>query len=61
MKVKIIQDKCIGCGSCPAICPSVFVMGDDNKAQVNGDPAGYEDEVKMAKDACPTQAIEIEE
>jgi|APSaa5957512576_1039674.scaffolds.fasta_scaffold38395_2 ferredoxin len=58
--VKVNQDTCIGCGSCPAICPNVFAMQGD-KAQVVGDPAGEEENVKMAKDACPTGSISFEE
>lgn len=61
MKVKINKDKCIGCGSCVNVCGEVFEMGGDNKSKVKADPAGHEAEVKMARDACPTQAIEVEE
>lgn len=55
-KVKVNQDTCIGCGSCSAICPKVFVM-EDAKAKVIGEPGEEEDNVKLAKGACPTQAI----
>ena len=58
--VKIKQDLCIGCGSCVAICPKVFAMEGD-KAKVIGDPVGEEENVKMAKDACPAGAISFEE
>ena len=58
--VKVNQDTCIGCGSCPAICPQVFEM-DGDKAKVIGEPAGHEDNVKMAKDACPTGSISFDD
>ena len=32
--VKIDEEKCIGCGSCSAVCDEVFEMGDDMKAHV---------------------------
>ena len=61
LKPKIDWEKCIGCATCPAICPNVFRMNDDNKAEVT-DPVGDTIEnIKMAADACPTQAIIIEE
>ncbi|MCH7759063.1 ferredoxin, partial [Patescibacteria group bacterium] len=31
-KVKVDQDKCIGCGACPAVCPANFEMRDVGKA-----------------------------
>lgn len=70
--MKIIQkhEECIGCGSCVAVCPKVWEMGDDGKAQPKGgtkNPAtgDYELETekagcnKDASDACPVRIIEI--
>jgi ferredoxin len=69
--IKIIQkhEECIGCGSCVAICPKFWEMGDDGKAypktgtkNLKGD---YELEIKKvecnkdAADSCPVQIIEI--
>ena len=33
---KVIQqhDKCIGCGTCVAVCPAFWQMSDDGKAQL---------------------------
>ncbi|PIZ90306.1 ferredoxin, partial [bacterium (Candidatus Moisslbacteria) CG_4_10_14_0_2_um_filter_36_61] len=28
-KIKLDKEKCIGCGSCAAVCPEVFKVGDD--------------------------------
>lgn len=62
MNVKIDKEKCIGCGTCPAICPDVFVMSDDGKAVVK-DGANFDDKadaINQSKDACPAQAIIVD-
>lgn len=33
MKVYVDKDTCIGCGVCEGICPDVFKMTDDGKAE----------------------------
>ncbi|MEA3355187.1 MAG: ferredoxin [Patescibacteria group bacterium] len=58
--IKINKDLCMGCGSCAAICPKVFAMKGD-KAVVIGKSEGEEENVKMAKNACPAGAISYEE
>lgn len=70
--MKIIQekDKCIGCGSCVAICSNHWEMGEDGRASLKGgidnaqgnaeleiDDAGCS---KEAADACPVQCIIIQ-
>ena len=67
MNITVDKEKCIGCGSCAAIAPNVFKMGDDGKAEVidgppaqAGDHSGDEALVNQAKDACPVQAIVVE-
>ena len=62
MKVKIDQEKCIGCGTCISIAPEVFEFNADNKAQVktDADLDAHQDKVNQAKDACPVQAIAVE-
>ena len=52
--VKIDTKKCIGCGSCTAVCPEGFEMKNDGKAYVK------DAKVKCIKDAiniCPVEAI----
>ena len=68
MKITIDQEKCIGCGSCAAICPESFDMDMNNKPFFKqsvtknnkvfepAEPSCY----KEAIEACPVQAIKIE-
>ena len=60
MKHKIIIDKekCIGCGSCVAICPASFEMKGD-KAVVKKSSVKEISCEKDAEAACPVQAISI--
>ena len=75
-RVTIDRKLCIACGVAPSICPEVFVMGNDNqknrllelyseetseeisKGQV---PDNLYDFVISAAEACPVQAIKINE
>jgi len=60
VKVSVSSD-CISCGACVAICPAVFIFGEDGKSQVKKQPE-TEEEIKCveeAKEACPVRAIEV--
>jgi len=57
MKIKVDQEKCIGCGACVAICPEVFEIGPDGKSRVKN-PNGKCD-FKKAAESCPVGAIEL--
>lgn len=72
MKVIHQRKKCIGCGSCVAICPQVFEMSHDNKASIKVKAMIFNPEkeeetleiedlgcVKGAADVCPVQCIII--
>lgn len=61
MKVNVVEDRCIGCGQCEAVCPNVFQIGDEGFAEVVTDEYKEIDDIKMAASGCPTDAIEIEE
>lgn len=70
--MKIIHqiEKCIGCGSCVAICPQNWEIGDEGKAHLlnsktNKKTNNEELEVKEigcnqeAAEICPVQCIKI--
>ena len=61
MKVKVNQDKCIGCGNCVALSESqVFDFNDDGLAHciLEEIPSDLEEVTKEAIAECPTEAIE---
>jgi len=57
-KINIDKKKCIGCGSCEAICPQSFEMK-DGKAQAKKQKVDKLTCEKDAESSCPTQAITI--
>ncbi|MDP2909770.1 MAG: ferredoxin [bacterium] len=71
--MKIIQEhkKCIGCGSCVAVCPKFWEMTEDGKAKpINAvrveenyelEAEGGADCCKTAADSCPVACIVIKE
>ena len=59
MSVKVDQEKCIGCGACASICPDVFQMNDQGKAEVISQE--NLDCAKQAAESCPADAITAEE
>lgn len=55
MTISVNKETCIGCGSCVALCPETFQMGNDGKSEVIS-----QDNIECAKNAaesCPVQAI----
>ncbi|HPF17617.1 MAG TPA: ferredoxin [Thermotogota bacterium] len=58
-KVTLDKDICIGCGVCESLCPSVFVMADDGKAEVIA-PETDESCAEDAASSCPVNAITVE-
>ena len=55
MKIKVDDDKCIGCGLCANICEEVFSLNNEGKAIVKAQkniPC-----VKEAIENCPVSAI----
>lgn len=62
MKVKVIEDQCIGCGQCEGTCSDVFQIGDDGISHVVGEVTEeLKEDVEMAASGCPTDAIVIED
>lgn len=70
-KIILQREKCIGCGSCAAVCPEYFELAEDGKSAIKGsqrDPKTGEDTLEVDKikcaesaaEACPVQCIHIE-
>lgn len=59
--IHINKELCIGCGSCPAVAPNTFEMGDDGLAHVCTEVGDDDATVASARDCCPTQAISLDE
>jgi len=70
MKIILERKKCIGCGSCAAVCPKFWEMAEDGLAKLKGGKtnsktANDELEIKTvdcnqeAADSCPVQIIKI--
>lgn len=69
MKIIHEREKCIGCGSCAAICSKYWEITEDGKSMLLGSKANskaiYELEVQEAgcnqeaADVCPVQCIHI--
>ena len=57
MSITINKELCIGCGTCTALCPDSFKLGDDGKAEVVNQ--GDVECAKNAAESCPVQAISI--
>ena len=70
MKIIFEQQKCIGCGSCQALCPKYFEMSENGKAELKGstkNPQTQNEELDTEEDktleeaaeSCPMQCIHI--
>mgnify|MGYP003771133841 CR=1 FL=1 len=67
-KIKLDRNKCIGCGSCAALCSKCFEIIDDGKSHIkNAEKKDIEelevdkiDCAESAAEACPAQCIYIE-
>lgn len=55
--VRIDRERCMGSGNCVYWGPDVFDLDDDGLAFVRGDPAAHPEQVVLAAENCPTQAI----
>ncbi len=59
MKPKVDQDKCIGCGTCASLCPSVFKLNELGKSEVISN--NYDNcDLKEVVSSCPSGAISLE-
>jgi ferredoxin len=58
-RVEIDANVCIGSGTCEAIDPSVFEVGDDGVAVLVEGAAADEETLRRAAESCPSGAIRI--
>jgi len=56
-KLQVDKDKCIGCGTCVALAPKTFKIGQDSKSIVIDPPGDDEATIKTTIDSCPVEAI----
>jgi ferredoxin len=64
MKVKLDPDVCDAHGDCVVAAPEIFDLGDDDeiaKVLIEEPDEELHDKAREAADACPVQAITIEE
>ena len=55
MKVKIDQEKCLGCGICETICPEGIEMINGKAVIINNDAKCF----MKASEVCPVKIIKI--
>lgn len=57
-----VNEGCISCGACVAVCPEVFRFNDDGVAEVYADILPeYEKAALEARDGCPVSVIDLDE
>ncbi len=63
MRASVDQEGCISCELCVSICPEVFSMNEDNKAQAIDEdiPEDNEQAAEDARDGCPVSVIDLED
>lgn len=62
MIVSIDDDSCVGCGTCVEICSEIFEMdGDLAAVKVHEVPENLRESCREAADACPVEAVIIED
>ncbi len=58
-RVSVEKEKCIGCGSCEAVCPGNFKV-ENGKAKVLNKVVKDSKCSQTAAESCPTEAIKVE-
>ncbi len=58
-QIKVDPNKCIGAASCVGLAPKTFKLNQDNIAYVISENKDKAEQILLAAQACPTQAIII--
>ncbi len=58
-RIEIDREACIGAAPCVTVAPGVFQLDDENKAYVVDPKADDDDNILLAAQACPVQAIKL--
>jgi len=66
-KIQLEREKCIGCGSCQALCQKYFEIQEDGKSHIKDAVKQDVEEIEVEKlecaepaaEACPVQCIHI--
>ena len=63
MRIAVDRDLCEGNAVCMKVCPEVFVVGDDDQAQLLIAEPGeeYREPIEAAVRRCPRQALAIQD
>ncbi|WP_455538328.1 ferredoxin [Terrisporobacter sp.] len=61
MKAYVDDATCIGCETCPKVCPEVFHMTDEGIAHaIDGKiPEDVQGKAEQAAESCPVEAIDL--
>lgn len=60
-RLVIDKNTCIDCGTCVALCPQVFKLGEGGKTEVINQSADTPENIQNTIDSCPVGAIKWEE
>ena len=62
MKAIVDPEVCTGCGECADICPAVFEMVEGlSRVKADPVPTSEEETCRAAADACPVEAVSLQD
>ena len=60
MRIRIDRERCVGAANCLISAPTVFMLNADQKAVVLNPDTVDDDQLWIAAELCPTEAIVLE-
>lgn len=60
-KVQVIRNLCIGAAACVGVSPATFTLDEEKKAVISEGSTDTPENILLAAQACPTQAIIVTE